>query len=66
MYENLIDDMIMYRAKHKLSQPEFAEKAGVSVQTVCHIETGQQKPSKITVAKIRLAMQEEKEEKDEG
>ena len=52
----LADAIVNYRAKYRLSQREFAERAGVSLQTICNIETGQQEPSRVTVAKIMLVI----------
>lgn len=49
--------IIEYRAKHGLSQRAFAKKAKLTPQTVCFIENGKE-PSKITRAKIELAMEE--------
>lgn len=59
--ENLQEKMIQYRAKHRMNQTEFAKKAGLSVQTICSVETGQQSPSKTTIAKINMAMEEREE-----
>lgn len=62
---SLADEMTRFRAKNRLTQKDFAERAGVTVQTICNVETGQQTPSRTTEAKIRLVM-EEKEAQDEG
>jgi DNA-binding XRE family transcriptional regulator len=50
--KSLSDKMIDYRAKHGLSLGKFAELCGLSAQTVCNVENGIQKPSKITERKI--------------
>ena len=55
----LRDKMVRYRAKHRLTQRDLADKAGVTVQTICNIETGQQTPSRVTEQKILLAIEEE-------
>ena len=55
----LADRMIQYRAKERMTQVDFAEKVGVSVQTICAVETGAQNPSKITKAKIELVIGKE-------
>lgn len=52
----LAEAMVTYRARERISQREFAEKVGVSLQTICNIETGQQVPSRLTVAKILLVI----------
>lgn len=56
--ENLADKIVMYRAKHRLSQRQFAEKCGLSLQTVNNIETGIAEPTRVTVAKIELVIKE--------
>ena len=58
----LAEAIVNYRARERMSQKEFAAKAGVSLQTICNIETGQQEPSRVTVAKIMLVINREKEE----
>lgn len=64
----LSDRIVRYRARHKLSQREFAKKVGLSLQTVNSIETGQQEPSRVTVAKIDLLLEEDerKDAEDDG
>ena len=54
----LADEMIEYRAKNRISQRELAKRAGVTLQTIWYIENGKV-PTKITEAKVRLAMKEE-------
>lgn len=54
--DGLREKMVYYRAKHKLTQKELAEKVGVSLQTINSIETGAQKPSAVTIAKIKLVI----------
>lgn len=55
--------IIMYRAKHNMSQRAFAAYSGVSESTIVHIETGQKKNvSRMVKAKLELAMSEEQEE----
>ena len=63
----LSERMVLYRAKHNLSQRAFAERVGLSLQTVNSVETGQQNPSRVTEAKINLLIEEdEKKETDNG
>lgn len=52
----LIDKMILYRARERISQAELARRCGVSTQTINSIENGLQSPSKVTEAKIRLVV----------
>ena len=58
-YSELSDKMVMYRAKHRISQRELAEMCGVSTQTINSVETDQQKPSRVTETKIRLVIEKE-------
>ena len=51
---DLMNEMLMYRAKNGLSQKESAEQAGIALQTWTQIERGLQNPSRVTEAKIRL------------
>ena len=44
--------IIEYRAKHSLSQVEFAKLCKISTQTACNVENGIQVPSKLTLQKI--------------
>lgn len=50
--EDLINRMIAFRGKHDLSQEKLAELCKLSTQTIWAVESGQQKPSKLTLAKI--------------
>lgn len=52
----LSDRIILFRAKHRITQQQLAEKCGVSKQTILAIENGTQVPSKITRAKIELVI----------
>lgn len=56
--EDLRDLMLEYRAKHDISQSELAKKCNVSLQTICAIENGKQKPHKKTETKIKLIIGE--------
>lgn len=54
--DELAGRMILYRAKHRLSQQELADKCGVSKQTIYSLESGYQTPTKVTLAKIELVI----------
>ena len=54
----LSDKMIRYRAKYRLTQPELAEKCGLTTQTICAVENGTE-PSRLTKAKIELVVDED-------
>lgn len=51
--------ILEYRKKHFISQTEFAEKCGVSLQTINSIENGKQEPSTITEARILKVLESE-------
>lgn len=59
---SLQDRMVEYRAMERISQVELAKRCGLSTQTVCSVENGQQVPSKITTAKIELVIGKEGDE----
>lgn len=52
----LSEKMMWYRAEHGLTQQQFADMCGLSKMTICQIETGVQKPSKITQMKILIVL----------
>lgn len=56
----LKEEILEYRAKTGISQRKFAEKAGVTLQTIWNIENDKVPTRKITETKIRLAMKEGK------
>ena len=47
-----------YRVENKLTQEEFAEKVGVTLQTISNIENGYQNASKFTRARIERVLQD--------
>lgn len=58
----LSEQMVMYRAKKRITQTELARLCGLSTQTINSVETDQQNPSRITEAKIRLVIEEKENE----
>lgn len=54
--------MVRFRAKHQMTQKQFAKIAHVTVQTICNVERGTQEPSRLTAEKIKLAIDEYKGE----
>lgn len=54
---SLQEQMARYRAARSMGQAQAAESAGISVQTWCNVERGQQKPSRLTEAKIKLLLE---------
>lgn len=61
---NLSEKIVSYRAKHNLSQIEFASLCKVTGQTISNIERGVQDPSKLTLAKILDIIDGEKKEEE--
>ena len=57
----LAEEMVRYRAKHGLSQGEFAKLCKINVMTVNYVERGLQTPTPYTEARIRLVLDEEKQ-----
>lgn len=55
---SLQEEMIRYRAKENISQTELARRCGVTLQTINSVENGNQNPSKVTEAKIRMILEE--------
>ena len=55
---DLAKELVMYRAKYRLTQSELAKKCGVSTQTISLAERGLQKPNRVTLAKIRMVVGE--------
>ena len=56
------DRILEYRIKHRISQRQFAERAGIALQTVSSIERGEQKPQAVTRGKIETVLREREEE----
>ena len=52
--DNIKAAMLEFRAKNDMSQSDLAKLCKVSLQTICAIENGKQKPHKKTETKIRL------------
>ena len=53
--------IVLYRAKNRLSMEKFAEKCGVTAQTIYNIESVGQRPSRVTRAKIEIVLGDEYE-----
>ena len=56
------DKVLEFRAKHNMSMEQFAKLSNLTSQTVWGIETGIQTPSRLTKAKIDLAIKSYEEE----
>lgn len=55
----LRDKMLDYRGIHDMSQVELARLCKLTPQTICNIENGVQKPSKLTKRKILNVIEKE-------
>lgn len=53
--------ILSYRAIHHISQTEFARLCGLSYQTINSLENGYQRPSKVTMAKLIMVINEKRE-----
>ena len=51
--------ILRYRAKHNLSQEEFANRAQVNVMTINTIENDKRKPTKLTEMKVEMILKED-------
>lgn len=56
---SLGDRILEYRARHGLSQEEFANLVQMNVMTINAIENGKRKPLKTTAKKIEIFMEGE-------
>lgn len=56
MEARLRDRIVIYRAKNRMSQAEFARACGITTPTVCKIENGYERFNKITLAKIEMVL----------
>ena len=55
----LCEKMVAYRARHNMTQEEFAKMVGLSIATVVNVETGRRGPNKTTRIKILDALARE-------
>lgn len=60
----LQDDMIVYRAKERITQKELGRRCGLTAQTIMNIENGKITPSKTTYARVRLVVKGSEEVKE--
>lgn len=56
------DEMLSYRAEHKLSVEDAAAKCGISAQTWRNMERGTQNPNRLTQRKVELFLRGVKNE----
>lgn len=58
---SLKERIIQYRARHNMSQEDFANMCQVNVMTINTIETEKRKPTPLTVAKIEMVLRKDEE-----
>lgn len=64
--KSLSQRMLEYRAKHNMSQEDFAIKANVCLMTVNAVETGKRTPTRLTQTKIEMILQEDEPNEIQG
>lgn len=52
--KELRDRIVMYRARHSMSQDEFAKRCGLTRPTIGAIERGEFRPNRATVSEITM------------
>lgn len=57
---DIAEAVVRFRARHNLSMKQFADKIGVTWQTVWNIENRKYTPQRTTAAKIRMILESEK------
>lgn len=62
---SLGEQILEYRAKHNLSQEEFANLVQVNVMTINAIENNKRNPLRTTAKKIEMIMKESKNHVDD-
>ena len=56
---DLRERILQYRARHNMSQEDFANLCQVNVMTINAIETRKRTPTQLTVTKIEMILKEE-------
>lgn len=56
---SLKERILEFRAKHNLSQEDFANLCQVNIMTINTIETGKRNPTKLTIAKIERVLKKD-------
>ena len=51
--------ILEYRARHNISQEDFANRAQVNVMTINSAENGKRKPTRLTIGKIERVLRED-------
>ncbi len=53
---DLKKDMVLYRARERITQEELGRRCGLTKQSIMNIERGNKIPSRVSYAKIRLVI----------
>lgn len=53
------EKILEYRARHNISQEDFANRAQVNVMTINSVENGKRTPTKLTMVKIERVLRED-------
>ncbi len=56
---SLGERIIAYRARHNMSQEDFANLVKLNVMTISSVENGKHEPTKITAAKIDMFLRKD-------
>lgn len=56
---DLRERILQYRARHDMSQEDFANLCRVNVMTINSIETRKRTPTQLTVVKIEMILKED-------
>ena len=56
---SLGDRVLEYRARHNISQEDFANLAHVNVMTINSVENKKRNPTKLTIVKIERVLRED-------
>lgn len=59
--KSLGERILEYRARHNISQEDFANLARVNVMTINSAENEKRKPTKLTTMKIERVLREDEE-----
>ena len=57
--ENIGKKMIMYRAKHNLTQQQLGKMLGVTNQSICNYESGVKPVHKMVAIKFEMLLKKE-------
>jgi len=62
----LSERILEYRARHNISQEDFANRCHMNVMTINSIENHKRKPTRLTIGKIERVLKEEENNVEGG